>query len=214
MKKKFFNNLLNYTYMFVIGCFLGYIIEVVHYVIKYHYFVNKQGMIWGPFKPIYGFGLILFTLCLKPVENKKWYHKFIIGFIIGTVYEYFCSFFQEFVFGTYTWTYEGFNLNLNGRVYLPYCFAWGLLALLWIDYGYLLFNRLISKIKTKIYKPLGIVLLVFMSINLMLTALISHRTSERRQNIPAEGIVDKFIDKYYPEELVKKRMPKVRVIKK
>ena len=212
--KKTINQLVYYGYLFTIGCFLGYIFECTHYVIKYHYFVNKQGLIYGPFKPIYGLGFILFTIIFKPLKEKSKIFKFTIGFVIGAIYEYICSLFQEYVFGTYTWSYTSFNLSLNGRIYLPYCIVWGILALLWVDYGLRLFDKLINKISQKVYKAFGILLCIFMFSNFILTGLILHRMGKRANNIEASNVLDRFLDKYYPDEYVNKHMPKVRIIKK
>ena len=136
----------NIIWLFIIGGLLGYFIEVVYYFIKHGVWINKQGLLYGPFKPIYGLGTMLITFVFKKIKNKNWLVIFILGTILGSIYEYSLSVFQEYVLHTSTWNYSSFNYNLNGRIYLPYCFCWGFVSLIWIKICYPPIKKIISKL--------------------------------------------------------------------
>ena len=203
-----------YVWLFVIGAFIGFILETLFYYFKNGIWINKQGLLYGPFKPIYGFGLILIVLVLKNYQDKKLWQKLLVGILIGSSFEYLGSLFQEYVFGTSTWNYSNFNYNISGRIYLPYCLAWGIIAVISIDILYPFIKKTLSKINEKVYYTLSIILTIFMIGNITLTALASIRYSDRANNKEANNIVFKTIDKLYPDEYMQIKFPKMKIITK
>ncbi len=200
-------------WLFVIGCLIGFGLETLWHFLKNGEWINKQGLLYGPFKPIYGFGLIFIVLVMNNYRTKKFYQKFIIGVILGSAFEYFGSLFQEYVFGTSTWNYSHFNLNIGGRIYLPYCLAWGLIAVFCVDVLYPLFKKLIKKVNLHFYQVTTIIVGVFMVINISLTALASIRYSDRINNEEKTNAVFEVIDEWYPDEYMQVKFPKMKVIK-
>ena len=200
-------------WLFVIGCLIGFGLETLWHFLKNGEWINKQGLLYGPFKPIYGFGLIFIVLVMNNYRTKKFYQKFIIGVILGSAFEYFGSLFQEYVFGTSTWNYSHFNLNIGGRIYLPYCLAWGLIAVFCVDVLYPLFKKLIKKVNIRFYQVTTIIVGVFMVINISLTALASIRYSDRINNEKKTNAVFEVIDEWYPDEYMQVKFPKMKVIK-
>ena len=55
--------------LFIIGCVSGYLYEEVFYLITEKNLYN-QGILYGPWLPIYGCGALL-LLPLKNIKNKK-----------------------------------------------------------------------------------------------------------------------------------------------
>lgn len=202
------------VWLFVIGCLVGFVLETLWHFFKNGEWINKQGLLYGPFKPIYGFGLIFVVLIMNNYREKKFWQKFIIGVILGSAFEYFGSIFQEYIFGTSTWNYSHFNFNIGGRIYLPYCLAWGVIAVFCVDVIYPLFKKLINKVNKKIYKITTIIVAIFMIINVSLTALASIRYSDRANNNAATNTVFKVIDELYPDEYMQVKFPKMKVITK
>ena len=214
MNSKFMKKVFEYTYLFVIGCIAGYLFEVAFYFLKHGIFFNKKGLVFGTFKPLYGFGMIIMNILLNPVKNKGFFTKYVFGCIIGTVFEYVASLILEYSLGISSWDYSKFRYSLGGRIYIPYCFFWGFLAIAWIDYGYPFIIRQLDRINRKVYNILAIFLIIFMTFNFSLTVIICDRVSERARKEPAVNIFDKFVDKYYPKDVVKKKLPQLTVIKK
>lgn len=201
------------VWLFVIGCLVGFVLETIWHFLKNGVWINKQGLLYGPFKPIYGFGLIFIVLIMNNYREKKFWQKFIIGVILGSAFEYFGSLFQEYVFGTSTWNYSNFNLNIGGRIYLPYCFAWGIIAVFCVDYVYPFLKKILNKINPCFYKIITLSIGVFMIINISLTALASIRYSDRANNENTDSAVFKVIDNLYPDEYMQIKFPKMKIIK-
>ncbi len=55
--------------LFFIGSVFGCIIETIYAIIKTGGFQIRQGLIYGPFIPIYGLGAILFYIILLITKN-------------------------------------------------------------------------------------------------------------------------------------------------
>lgn len=113
--------------IFLVYAFLGWIYEVLWFIIVRHKFVNR-GFLFGPYLPIYGFGALLLYYLLKNFMKKK--HKigkvnlnvvlvFIIVFLVTTIVEYVAHYILDNYFGIILWDYSKDYLNINGRV----CFA-------------------------------------------------------------------------------------------
>ena len=201
------------VWLFVIGCLVGFVLETFFHFFKNGVWINKQGLLYGPFKPIYGFGLIFIVLIMNNYRGKKFWQKFLIGVILGSAFEYFGSLFQEYVFGTSTWNYSHFNLNIGGRIYLPYCIAWGVIAIFCVDVLYPWFKKIISKVNINLFRITTGIVAIFMIVNIALTALASIRYSDRANNNTATNVVFKVIDKWYPDEYMQVKFPKMKVIK-
>ena len=200
-------------WLFVIGCLVGFVLETIWHFLKNGVWINKQGLLYGPFKPIYGFGLIFIVLIMNNYREKKFWQKFIIGVILGSAFEYFGSLFQEYVFGTSTWNYSNFNLNIGGRIYLPYCFAWGIIAGFCVDFVYPFLKKILNKINPCFYKIITVGVGIFMIINISLTALASIRYSDRANKENTDSAVFKVIDSLYPDEYMQIKFPKMKIIK-
>lgn len=95
-------------------CFVGWIWEVTLHLISSHTFVNR-GVLHGPWLPIYGSGGILILVCLKKLRNKPVAEFFASVVLCGFV-EYFTSLYLEISCGRRWWNYNGYFLNLNGRI--------------------------------------------------------------------------------------------------
>ena len=95
-------------------CFVGWIWEVTLHLISSHTFVNR-GVLHGPWLPIYGSGGILILICLKKLRNKP-VVEFFASVVLCGVVEYFTSLYLEISCGRRWWNYNGYFLNLNGRI--------------------------------------------------------------------------------------------------
>ena len=124
--------------------------------------------------------------------------------LIGGIIEYLCSFLQEKIFGTVSWDYSNWILNINGRTTLIHCTYWGLAGLLYIS----LIEPIIPKIEEIIQKntirivTVGVAIL--MVFNLTISSMAAIRQKERKYNIEATSNIDIFLDKNYPDEYMDK----------
>lgn len=187
-------------WIFFIGCFLGVVIESGWCILTRGYYESRSGLIYGPFNLIYGFGALLMTMGLAPMQHKPDQTIFFWGFMIGTVFEYICSYVQQQWFGTVSWDYSNFPFNLNGRVNLFYSCLWGLLALAWIKWIYPWLLIEINKIPKRIGRSLTWLLLLFIIFDSTISVLALERQAERRHSIPATTQLDVLLDYHYPDE--------------
>ena len=201
--KKIVYQFLRLFWVFVIGCFIGYIIEVAFNFVRTGEYETRQGLIYGPLAPVYGLGVLVFYLILP--KFKKLWQIFLVSSILGGLTEYFCSYFQEKLFGTVSWDYSNQLLNFNGRTSILYCIVWGFLGIVFIKliYPYFekIFDKVLYKIGTKIITAFAIVFMIF---NISISSLAAQREYERREHIDAGNRIDIFLDEYYPDEILDK----------
>ncbi len=189
-------------WIFFVGCFLGVVIETLYCLVTRHHFESRQGLIYGPFNLVYGLGALAMTLGLYWLRGKRDLWVFLGGFVIGSAFEYICSFVQEILFGTVSWKYDHMPLNLNGRINVMYSMFWGLLALLWVKNLFPLMTRLIEKIPNSVGKVLTWILVVFMALNTVISAVAVARWTARDEGNPPANAFEQFLDRHYTDDLM------------
>ena len=132
---------------FVIFSILGMITEMVFCYVTTGIIESRQGLVWGPFCPIYGVGAVVAILILENVKPNN-INLFIYGAILGGVVEYSLSYMLEAIYGTRFWDYSYLKYNLNGRICFLYSIFWGILAIIVIKK----INPMIKKIIKKIHE--------------------------------------------------------------
>ena len=132
-------------WLFVIGAFLGDMVETVFCRLTAGVWMSRSSLVWGPFSAVWGLALAVTTVLLRQNQDKSDRYLFAFGTVLGGVYEYVCSAVTELLFGTVFWDYSKFKFNLGGRINLLYCFFWGIAAVMWMRYGYPLVLKLMKK---------------------------------------------------------------------
>lgn len=187
-------------WLFIIGSVLGYIFEMIVVLFQKGYFESRQGLIYGPFTPVYGMGAVLYYLILNNVKTKDKIKIFLITALLGGITEYLCSFIQENVFGTISWDYSTLLFNINGRTSLLHCTYWGIAGVLYIIYIDPLLEKMRQNIDKVNLKVVTIALSIFMFTDISISWLAANRQLARRNNLPPENKLDIFLDEYYPDE--------------
>lgn len=187
-------------WVFFIGCFAGVVLETLYCLIQRGHYESRVGLIYGPFNLVYGIGALCLTGALYRFRNRGRIFSFVGGFLVGSVVEYACSWFQETFFGSTSWDYSNMPFNLNGRICLLYSVFWGILGIFWIKDVYPRMAKWILKIPNKLGKPLTWALLVFMAFNSVMTLCTSLRWTARREGVPAGNAFEEYIDAHYPDE--------------
>ena len=191
--KKFAREFLKLFWIFVFGCIMGYVMEVIFNFVRTGEFETRQGLIYGPFAPVYGIGTLAFYLILP--KFKKMWQVFLVSGVLGGVTEYLCSYFQEKLFGTISWDY--------GRTSILYCLVWGALGVAFIKFVYPYFDKIFDKVLYKIgTKVITAFAVVFMIFNISISSLAAQREYERREHIEAGSRMDVFLDEHFPDEIL------------
>lgn len=191
-------------WVFFIGCFAGVVLETIYCLIQRGHYESRVGLIYGPFNLVYGIGALCLSGALYQFRNRGRVFSFVGGFVVGSVVEYACSWFQEVCFGSTSWDYSNMPYNLNGRICLLYSIFWGILGIFWIKDIYPRMAKWILKIPNKVGKPLTWVLLVFMVFNSVMTLFTSLRWTARREGIEPRNAFEAYLDKHYPDERMQK----------
>lgn len=185
--------------LFVIGAFLGDIVETLFCRYTAGIWMSRSSVVWGPFSLVWGIAIALATAILHKDKDKPDSYIFMIGTVLGGVYEYSCSVFTEIVFGKVFWDYSHIPFNIGGRVNLLYCFFWGIAAVVWIKWLYPPLSRLIESIPDKIGKIITWVLVVFMACNIVVSMMALIRYDQRSNGIEASSSWQLTMDRMYDD---------------
>lgn len=186
--------------LFVLGSFIGTLMETVWALFEEDHFEVRVGMVYGPFIPVYGGGACFLTLILYKLYKLSDTVIFIISAVVGAGFEYFCSWFQEMVFGTVSWDYSNTAFNLDGRTNLMYALIWGFLGLVWVRYLYPWASKLIEKIPKRTGSIITTFLLVFMLFNAFMSVTATARWQAREEGISASNAFERYLDKHFDDE--------------
>lgn len=200
MGKKIINYMIKIFWIFVIGSVFGFFAEMLYALVYTRTLEIRQGLIYGPFIQIYGMGAVAYYILISNIQEPK--KAFLAGMFMGGALEYLCSFFQEIFFGTISWDYSHLFMNLNGRTSLLYCVYWGIIAIIYLKIVYPAFQKAEPLIYKKSVKIITVFFMLFMIFDITISCMAGSRQQDRHQNIPANGPVDEFLDRMYPDELL------------
>lgn len=198
-------------WVFFIGCFLGVVIEMLYCLAVEQKIESRQGLIFGPFNPVYGFGAVVITLVLYFMRNSRDLWVFVWGAVLGGAFEYLCSWYQETFLGTLSWNYEGQIGNIGGRTSIMYMLFWGILTVLWLKFIYPFMSRLIEKIPKKIGIILTWILLVFMICDMIISGLAVYRLTQRHSGHTATTQYEQFMDSTFNDDVMFLVYPNMKV---
>lgn len=197
--------------IFVLGCLIGYLVEVYYAFFKHGTYINKQGMIYGPFNQIYGFGALVFVLILYKIRNINKFLLFLAASFVGGVFEYMCSFLQEVIFKSSSWNYSKMKFSFNGRTNIVHAAFWGILGVIFFWFIFPAFIRLINAVPIRVTKIISWSFFVFMILNMTVSTVAAIRYEERsvEKKAPSNSI-ERFLDDVYPDERMHRVYPNVK----
>lgn len=195
------------VWLFIIGAFLGDVTETIYCRITAGVWMSRSSVVWGPFSIVWGLAIAAATALLHRYRDKSDGFLFAVGTFLGGAYEYICSVFTEMVFGKVFWDYSTYPLNLGGRINLLYCFFCGIAAVVWMKHLYPKFSGLIEKVPMKSGKIMTYIGVLFMSANMLVSAMALVRSTERANGIPAEATWQQVMDTHYDDETLQRIYP-------
>ena len=189
-------------WVFLVGSIIGYIVETIVAIVQTGHYESRQGLVYGPFIPVYGIGILLYYFIVPNIKDMK--KVFLLSMLLGGLIEYMCSYIQEICFGTVSWDYSELWFNLNGRTSLLHCIYWGIAGVLFIKYIYPWIMKIDTYVRKRNFKVVTLILTVFMVFNITISCMAGQRQNERMQNIAAKDNIDVFLDTYYPDYVLNK----------
>lgn len=199
------------VWIFFLGSFLGDITETIFCWATTGRIMSRSSVVYGTFSLVWGIGVAGFTMLLYRYRKKDGWNLFIAGTFLGGAYEYICSVFTELCFGTVFWDYSDIPFNLGGRINLLYCFFWGIAAVIWMKLFYPFFSKWIERIPMKIGTILSYVFIVFMAVNIVISAGALARYSNRAQGVVAENVVDEWLDSHFDDARMEQIYPNAKM---
>ena len=195
---------LKMVYLFVAGSLGGFLLEGVFSYLKRGAWESHVVSVWGPFCIIYGIGL---CLCYKgnvAMEGKKMIYKFFAFGIGGCLLELVCGALLDVKWHMRAWNYTKHPLNFRGYVSLDMILVWGLLG---VVMALLLPNldKILSKLDGRFWEVACKCFIIFMAINLIITAGAINRWSERHFNLPPSNFIEEKLDEWYPDDYMHER---------
>lgn len=108
---------------FLIYSFLGWLLEGgYNWAIKGYF--RKPNFLYGPFKPMYGFGCLLLVGSYKYDKKHFGYHCCFLPLFV----EYISALWLEQYYKLRYWDYSREIMQLNGRICLKFALYWVVLA--------------------------------------------------------------------------------------
>lgn len=205
-------NFYKLCWIFAIASVIGYIVETLYCLVLNGFIESRQGMIYGPFNQVYGFGAVIMVVLLQRLAKYKDRWLFLGSALVGGAFEYLCSFLQEKMFGTASWEYSGHQFNIGGRTSLMYMFFWGILGSVLIRGIYPRLSRLIERIPNRQGVFFTWVLVIFLGADMLLSALAVDRWAERAAGDPPGNAVEVFLDENYPDDLLREIYPNMEIV--
>lgn len=156
-----------YILLFFTFAFIGWFWEVIFCFTFSGDFINR-GTMYGPWLPIYGWGGLLILIFLKKFRDKPVLY-FLMTILLCGLIEYSTACYLEILKGMRWWDYDGYFLNLHGRICLEGLLMFGLGG---TGITYLLapiLNNIYSKIPYKKALIICIILVFSYSVDLAYT---------------------------------------------
>ncbi len=119
-------------YFFIIGSFIGWILEIVFKIISKEDVV-RAGMANGPFCILYGIGTFVLAMVISKY-TKNVFLIFLFSSIILTSLEYVTGLLLDKVYEVELWDYSKLKFGINKYISLEFMIIWGVLGVIFIKY--------------------------------------------------------------------------------
>ena len=161
------SEIIKIIFYFFLYSLLGWAMESIYLSIGQRRLVNT-GFLYGPFCPIYGFGAVVLYVLLIHLQGKP-VLIFLAGFFV----------LLEKIFKTKYWDYSNNKFNINGRVCLLNSIYWGFLSVFFIEIWNPLVETQLAKIPSAIILYIDIILVAYIIIDMILSAIKASNLSKR-----------------------------------
>lgn len=177
--------------MFIMFCMWGIIgwgVEVCYMTVETGEYQNR-GFLNMPLCPIYGFGVLMVVVFLRPIENN-----FILLFIstglLCTIFELLVGLGMEKMFRTRWWDYSHEKFNFKGYICLKVSLLWGLGCATVVRFVHPLIEKLIDIMP----QTVGMIIIVTMSVLIVIDLIssisaVNHMNNRLKQIDEVSGLM-------------------------
>ncbi len=188
--------------LFIMYSFLGWIVEIIDFLIEDKKFVNR-GFLIGPYCPIYGVGLLLIVNFLKNYTDS-YLIVFVMSMFICMTLEYLTSYIMEKLFNARWWDYSDKKFNINGRVCLETTIPFGLggMAIMYIVNPF--FEKVLHNLNINTLEIISIVLFLIFFIDFIISLITILKVKDIKLSTIRDNTeeINKRIKKYLLDKSV------------
>ena len=144
--------------LFFIWSFLGWCIEVCVHTLKMGEY-SDRGFLSMPMCPIYGFGVLIITVVLRPIASSA-FLVFVLSSFICTLFELIVGVSMRKIFHNVWWDYRDEKFNFHGYICLKVSIEWGVGGLIVISFAEPFTEKLIGMLPV----PAGTIVIAVMAV--------------------------------------------------
>lgn len=120
-----------YINIFFLYSILGHIMESIVYL----FCKGESGILFFPWTPIYGIGVVIVVLCyqkIKQIKNKffRYLCVFLVGFLLLSLLEFIGGILIEKLFHIVFWSYDHFKFHFGHYIALEISLIWGICSII------------------------------------------------------------------------------------
>ncbi len=196
-------------WLFALASMAGFLLESVESLWSLGYIQNRQGLLYGPFAPVYGAGAVVLALLWPAVKGLGRGAAFAVAALAGTAVEYLWSWGQEVFFHAAFWDYRHFRFQLDGRVNLAFSLFWGALGLgfwLWVWPRF----QAHWPQKRRGLALAGAALTLLLAGDALLSVAALSRQAQRQEKVAALSPLQLYLDEVWPDEALEECFPTMR----
>lgn len=202
------------VWLFALASMAGFLLESGESLFSLGYVQNRQGLLYGPFTPVYGAGVVVLALLWPALRGKPRPVAFVCATLVGSGVEYLWSWGQEALFGVLFWDYRHFRFHLDGRINLPFTLFWGVLGLAFWVWFYPRFRSFWSGLPPSSAALVGLALTLLLLGDGMWSAAALVRQDQRQSDLPAFSPLTAYLDEVWSDEALAARFPTMRIVEK
>lgn len=184
-------SLTSYILLFFTFSIIGWMWEVILHLVNNGVFVNR-GTMHGPWLPIYGWGGLTILILLKSFRKKPW-KLFFMSFLTCGIIEYSTAWYLETFKHLRYWNYNGYFLNIKGRVCLEGLILFGLGGMVFTYLLAPLLDNLFKKLTPKVTKIICIILITSYLVDFVYTIAFKPNTGKGVSS-PVKKVVESNSD--------------------
>lgn len=204
-------NFFNMFWLFAVGCVFGCAVETVYHAVVFGGYQNRASFLYGQFSAIYGFGVILVSVCLNRMYRSSVVTIFLSSAVLGGAFEWVSSWFMEVTVGMKAWDYTGKWLSIGGRTCGQFMFFWGVLGVVWMRLILPALLNCINRIPWKIRYTLTSVCFILLLADALFTLMAIDCWYMRLAGIHSDSPVAQWINLHFPNEVMEQRLPTMHI---
>ena len=201
--------------IFVIGSFLGLIIEEIWMYATAGLTEGRYGLVWGPFSPLYGTGAVILTLVCWPMRQKhaKWWVIFLVSVVLGGLLEQLTGWSMMIFFHAESWSYLHLPDHITQWVAWRFLFFWGLIGLVWCNVLMPTLVYAIGQPTTRRQVIFISLLAVYLVADISMTIICFQRQNMRDAGVPPQNAFEQWVDTNYSDEFIESRFENLTIDK-